>query len=94
LESERLKAVANLQQYQEETRAWRDPKVKLREFDIGNLVLLRSPHTESTGKLEAKWIGPNVVTEKMRPDAYHLSDGQGRVLEHSWNAENLHHFFV
>jgi hypothetical protein len=39
-ESDRLKAVANLEKYQEETRAWRDPKVKLREFQVGNLVLL------------------------------------------------------
>jgi hypothetical protein len=30
LESDRLKAIANLQKYQEETRTWRDPKVKLR----------------------------------------------------------------
>jgi hypothetical protein len=34
------------------------------------------------------------VTEKTRPDAYLLSDDQGQVLEHSWNAENLHRFFV
>jgi hypothetical protein len=40
LESDRLKAMTNLQKYQEETRAWRDPKVKLRDFDVGNLVLL------------------------------------------------------
>jgi hypothetical protein len=45
LESDRLKAVANLQKYQEEARTWRDLKVKLREFDVGNLVLLRSPRT-------------------------------------------------
>jgi hypothetical protein len=94
LESDKLKVVANLQKYQEETRAWRDPKVKLREFDVGNSVLLRSPRTESTDKFEAKWIGPYVVTEKTRSGAYHLSDRQGRVLEHSWNAENLHCFFI
>jgi hypothetical protein len=40
LESDRLKVVANMQKYQEETRAWRDLKVKLREFDVANLVLL------------------------------------------------------
>jgi hypothetical protein len=40
LESDRLKAVANQQKYQEETRAWRDPKVKLRDFNVRNLVLL------------------------------------------------------
>jgi hypothetical protein len=43
LESDRLKAVSNLQKYQQETRAWRDPKVKLKQFKVGNLVLLRSP---------------------------------------------------
>jgi hypothetical protein len=77
LESDRLKAVANLQKYQEETRAWRDPKVKLWEFNVGNFVLLQSPRTENTGKFEAKWIGLYVVIEKMRPGTYHLSDLQG-----------------
>jgi hypothetical protein len=77
LESDRLKVVANLQKYQEETRPWIDPKVKLRDFDVGNLVLLRSPHTENTSKFEAKWTGPYVVTEKTLPDTYHLSDPQG-----------------
>jgi hypothetical protein len=43
LESDRLKAVSNLQKYQQQTRAWRDPKVKLKQFKVGNLVLLRSP---------------------------------------------------
>jgi hypothetical protein len=57
LELERLKAVANLQKYQDDTKAWRDLKVRLRELDVGGLVLLRSPRTESAGKLEAKWVG-------------------------------------
>jgi hypothetical protein len=30
LELDRLKAMTNLKKYQEETRAWRDPKVKLK----------------------------------------------------------------
>jgi hypothetical protein len=77
LESDRLKDVANLQKYQEETRIWRDPKVKLREYDVGNLVLLQSPRTESTSKFEAKWTGPYVVIDKTRPSVYHLSDTQG-----------------
>jgi hypothetical protein len=94
LEPDRLKAVANLQKYQEETKTWRDPKVKLRELKVGNLVLLLSPRTESIGKLEAKWSRSYVVIEKSRLGAYRLSDPQGRVLEHSWNAVNLRRFFV
>jgi hypothetical protein len=43
IESDRLKAVTNLEKYQEETRAWKDPKVKLKQLKVGNLVLLRSP---------------------------------------------------
>jgi hypothetical protein len=53
VEADRLKAVANLQKYQEETRFWRDPKVKKKDFDMGNLILLRSPRTERSGKLES-----------------------------------------
>jgi hypothetical protein len=55
LESDRLKAVTNLEKYQTEIRAWRDPKVKLKEFKAGNLVLLRSPRMENTVMFEAKW---------------------------------------
>jgi hypothetical protein len=39
LEPDRLKAVANFYKYQEETRARTDPKVKLCELDVGDLVL-------------------------------------------------------
>jgi hypothetical protein len=77
LESDRLKAVANLQKYQEETRAWRNSKVKLRDFDVGNLVLLQSPRNENTSKFEAEWTRPYVVIEKTWPGVYHLSDPQG-----------------
>jgi hypothetical protein len=94
LEPERLKAVTNLQKYQHETRNWRDPKVKKRDFDVGNLVLLRSPRTESSGKLESKWERPYVIIKKRRLVAYRLADPQGRKLEHSWNVENLRRFYI
>jgi hypothetical protein len=74
LKSDRLKAVTNLEKYQEETRAWRDSKVNLKQFEVRNLVLLRSPHTVNTGKFKAKWIGPYVVLEKTRLGAYGLPD--------------------
>jgi hypothetical protein len=53
LESDRLKVVANLQKYQDKTRSFRDPKVKIREFNVGDLVLLRSSRMESSAKLES-----------------------------------------
>jgi hypothetical protein len=81
LEPDRLKEVANVQKYQDETRAWTDLKVKLRELDVGDLVLLRSPHTESSDKLKSKWVGPYMVVEKLRPRVYHLLDPQGKIGE-------------
>jgi hypothetical protein len=94
LESERLKAVENLQKYQDKTRSWRNLKVKKRDFDVSNLVLLWSPHTESSSKLKSKWEEPYVIIKKTRPEAYRLMDPQGPKLEHSWNADNLHRFYI
>jgi hypothetical protein len=37
LEPERMKAVENLQCYQNETRAWRDKKVKPKHIEVGDL---------------------------------------------------------
>jgi hypothetical protein len=94
LEPDRLKVVASLQKYQDDTKAWRDLKVKLWELDVGVLVLLWSPRTENIDKLEAKWAGPYVVVEKSRPSTYCLSDPQGKMFEHSWNADSIHHFLI
>jgi hypothetical protein len=94
LEPERMKAVENLQSYQNETKAWRDKKVKLKNIKAKDLVLLRSPRMEASGKLEPKWTRPFVVTEKTRPGSFRLADNEGRVLEHSWNANNLHQFYI
>jgi hypothetical protein len=50
LEPERMKAVENLQAYQNEMRAWRDKKVKEKTIEVGDLVLLLSPCTEASSK--------------------------------------------
>jgi hypothetical protein len=89
-----LKAVENMQKYQADTRSWRDSKVKKRDFDVGNLDLLRSPSMESSDKLESKWEGMYVIIKKTRPESYRLVDPQGPKLEHSWNADNLHRFYI
>jgi hypothetical protein len=35
-----------------------------------------------------------MVTEKTRLGVYHLSDIKGKILEHSWNAKNPHHYYI
>jgi hypothetical protein len=65
-----MKAVENLQCYQNETRAWRDKKVKPKHIEDGDFVLLQNLCTKALGKLESKWIGPFVVTEKQDQDPF------------------------
>jgi hypothetical protein len=64
-----------------------------REFNTGDLVLVRTTRTESRGKLELKWEGPFIVKLKASPSAYRLSTPIGENLEHSWNIDNLRNFF-
>jgi hypothetical protein len=68
--------------------------VKQKKIEAGDLVLLRSPRTEASSKLEPKWVGPFLVTEKTRPSSFHFADTEGKVLQHSLNADNLRHFYI
>jgi hypothetical protein len=87
-------ALQALNKYQAQTKAWRDHAVIPREFDEGDLVLVRTTRTESRGKLEPKWEGPFIVKMKASPSAYRLTTPSGENLEHSWNIDNLRKFFV
>jgi hypothetical protein len=64
--------------------------VKQRTFDMGDLVLSWSPHTESSGKLESKWVGSYVVAENSRLGTYHLSTPK----EECWGILGMRIIFV
>jgi hypothetical protein len=94
IDGDRVFALQALNKYQAKTKAWRDHVVIPREFSEGDLVLVRTARTESRGKLEPKWEGPFIVKTKASPSAYRLATPAGEDLEHSWNIDNLHKFFV
>jgi hypothetical protein len=93
LESDRLKAVTNLEKYQKkkEHGETQSQAKTIRGWESG---ALRGPRTENTGKFETKWTRPYMISKKTRLGTYRLSGTQGRALEHSWNAENLHRFYI
>jgi hypothetical protein len=80
---DRVFALQALNKYQAQTTAWRDNTVVRREFNTGDLILVRTTWTESRGKLEPKWEGPFIVKTKASPSAYRLSTPTGEDLEHS-----------
>jgi hypothetical protein len=94
IDGDRVLGLQALNKYQAQTKAWRDNVVVPKEFDKGDLVLVRTTRTESRGKLEPKWERPFIVKMKSSPSAYRLSTPSGEDLEHSWNIDNLRKFFV
>ena len=48
VESVKLEAVDNIRRYQNETKKWRDRKVKLKNIEPGNFVLRRIANADTT----------------------------------------------
>jgi hypothetical protein len=69
IDEDRVFALQALNKYQAQTKAWRDHAVVPREFNEGDLVLVRTTRTESRGKLEPKWEGPFIIKTKSSPSA-------------------------
>jgi hypothetical protein len=82
-DGDRILALQALNKYQAQTKAWRKNAVVPREFNEGDLVLVRTTQIESRGKLEPKSEGSFIVKTKASPSAYRLSTPSGEDLEHS-----------
>jgi hypothetical protein len=94
IDGDRVLALQALNKYQAQTKAWHDNNVVPREFNKGDLVLIRTTRTESRGKLEPNWEGPYIIKTKASPNAYRLTTSSDEDLEHSWNIDNLRKFFI
>ena len=73
-----------------------DALVKLRQFNIGDLVLkIMSLATKDPahGKLGPNWEGPYRVINFKRRCSYYLEALDVRKLEHPWNVEHLRKYY-
>jgi hypothetical protein len=77
IDGDRVLTLHALNKYQVQTKAWHDNTVVPREFNKGDLVLVRTTRTESQGKLEPKWEGSYIVKTKASPSAYRLATSSG-----------------
>jgi hypothetical protein len=92
VEIDRLEAATNITKYHEETRRWKDRRLK--HFQPGDLVLLRKGEVAPSGKLEPKWEGPYIISRATRPGAYRVTTSEGLELPHSWNADNIRKYYA
>jgi len=94
IEAIKTQAAINLGRYQEETRRWRNKKVKPRQIKQGNLILRHIPKSKQQGKMHNKWEGPFLVASMARPEACRLRTLEGVEEPYSWNKDMLQRHYV
>ena len=78
--------------YQQKMTEYYNKRVKLRQLDIGDLVLRKvtlATKNTTQGKLGPTWEGPYRVIHYSRRGSYHLESIDGQKLPRPWNIEHL-----
>ena len=73
-----------------------DAMVKLRRFNIGDLILKKvslATKNSAHGKLGPNWEGPYRIINYKRQGSYYLEALDERKLEHPWNVEHLRRYY-
>ena len=94
IEAGKMQAAINLGKNQEETRRWKNKKVKPRDIKEGDLVLRRISKAKQKGKMHSKWEGPFIVASMARPGACRLRTLEGTEDPYSWNKDMLQKYYV
>ena len=92
LDEVRDKASSRMTKYQQKMAKYYNKRVKLRQLDIGDLVLRKvsvATKNPNQGKLGPTWEGPYRVVHYSRRGSYHLETLDGQKLPSPWNIENL-----
>ena len=92
LDRVRDKASSRMTEYQRKMAEYYNKRVKLRQLDIGDLVLRKvttAIKDPTQGKLGPTWEGPYRVVHYSRRGSYHLETVDGRRLPRPWNIEHL-----
>jgi hypothetical protein len=79
LEEMRLKAYENASIYKERIKRWYDKRLKKKEFNEGDKVLLYNSRfkTFGKGKLQSKWDGPYIIHSVLSNRAVTIMDVKG-----------------
>ena len=83
LDEIRDQAAERMAKYQQKIAEYYNQRVKLRRFNIGDLVLRKvtlATKDPAHGKLGPSWEGPYRVVHYSRQGSYHLEDSEGKRL--------------
>ena len=96
LDEKREQVQQRTKEYQRKTARYYNQRVKPRSYVPGDLVLkklLSARKNPTHGKLGPNWEGPYIKTRVVRPANYELQTEEGKILQHTWNAEHLKRFY-
>jgi hypothetical protein len=83
IEEVRLQAATNLSSYQEETRRWKNKKIRPKFIRSGDLVLRKIPKGSLKGKMHGKWEGPFIASATSNEAAFKLRRLTGEECGHA-----------
>ncbi|XP_074336446.1 uncharacterized protein LOC141673591 [Apium graveolens] len=91
----RDRAVKMMESYKEKTKLYFAKKEKIREYEMGDLVLRHTEASDPTnqGKLQPNWEGSYMVKEVLRPGTYKLSYLSGSEVPNTWHGARLRKFY-
>ena len=89
-----MKAVENINKYQEQTKKWRDSQVVRKLIQDRDLILRRKPNAANAGKLQPKWEGPYTMKAAERPGSFYLTDGEEKTTTRTWNIDSLCRLYI
>ena len=96
LDEKREQVLRRTEDYQRKTARYYNQKVKPRSYMPGDLILkklLPARKNPAHGKLGPDWEDPYIISRVIRSGNYELQTGEGKILQHAWNAEHLKCFY-
>ena len=96
LDEKREQVLRRTEEYQRKTARYYNQKVRPRSYMPDDLVLKKLLPTRKNpahGKLGPNWEGPYIISRVVRPSNYELQMEEGKILQHTWNAEHLKRFY-
>jgi hypothetical protein len=73
--------------YQQALRRYQARKIRRRDFDEGDLVLILRQDNRGHHKLSPPWEGPYVVVKVLKPDIYKLANKDDEEHTNAWNIQ-------
>ena len=96
LDEKREQVLRRTEDYQRKIARYYNKKVKPMSYMPSDLVLkklLPARKNLAHRKLGPNLEGPYIISRVVRPGNYELQTEEGKVLQHTWNAEHLKRFY-